>query len=223
MQADLTPLETELDKRYYLGLKDSLRRLSGDDRSIAERILAEEISLRNCCWALRLRTYFNKSPSETAKYLMDIKMHAGLEEIPGGIREHKPLARLKEISLAAEALQALELPLDSREAWHAWRWEHFLNPEKGGEWRADPRYFQNAASEYLYRLALHCLHRSPMSISAGFCYIKLKQFEEDILTSVAEGLGLGMGGSDVFELLETAAELPANAPVRTGASAQGGR
>jgi vacuolar-type H+-ATPase subunit C/Vma6 len=218
MQADITPVETELDKRYYLGLKDSLRSLSGDDRAIAERILAEEISLRNCSWALRLRTYFNKSPSETAKYLMDIAMRAGLEEIPGGIRERRPVPHFKEISLAAEALQALELPLDSRRDWHGWRWEHFLNPEKGGEWRADPRYFQNAASEYLYQLALHCLHQSPMSISTGFCFIKLMQFEEDILTSVAEGLGLGMGGSDVFELLETAADIPG----RSGASSQGG-
>jgi hypothetical protein len=209
LQADLTPLETELDKRYYLGLKDSLLRLSGDDRSIAERILAEEISLRNCSWALRLRTYFKKSPSETAKYLMDIKMRVGLDEIPGGIREHKSVPRLKEISLAAEAFAALELPLDSRQAWRAWRWEHFLNPEKGGEWFADPRYFQNAASEYLYQLAARCLHQTPMSISAGFCYIKLKQFEEDMLTSVAEGLGLGMGGSDVFELLGAAGAVPA--------------
>jgi hypothetical protein len=45
----------------------------------------------------------------------------------------------------------------------------------------------------------------PFSVNAEFCYIKLKQFEEDLLTSVAEGLGLGMGGNDVFNLLEVSA------------------
>jgi vacuolar-type H+-ATPase subunit C/Vma6 len=220
--SDLAPIETELDKHYYLSLKNSLRHLSWEDRSIAERILAEEISLRNCCWALRMRTYFNKSPAEAAKYLMDFVMHVGLQEIPGGIRQHRNAPYLKEIALAEEAVQALDMPLDSRQSWHAWRWERFLNPERGGEWRADPRYFQNAASEYLYQLASHSLHRLPMSSSAGFCFIKLKQFEEDILTSVAEGLSLGMAGADVFGLLESAASVsvhraPASLSVQGGA------
>jgi vacuolar-type H+-ATPase subunit C/Vma6 len=200
---DLPALETELDKRYYQGLKESLGRLSAEDRSFAERIIAEEISLRNCVWAFRLRTYFKKNAAETGKYLMDIKMHVGLDEIPGDIRQHKPTRHLREISLAAEAFESLELPLDSRAGWRSWRWEKFLNPEKPGEiWEADPRYFQNAASEYLYQLAMHCFHQMPLAISTAFCYVKLKQFEENLLTSIAEGLGLGLGGKEVFELLE---------------------
>jgi vacuolar-type H+-ATPase subunit C/Vma6 len=201
---DLAAIETELDRRYYLGLKESLRHLSGEDRVFAERILAEEISLRNCVWALRLRTYFKKNAAETRKHLMYIVMRAGSDEIPGDIRPrrlNRPYA--KEIDLAAEAVESLELPLDLRSPWRGWRWEQFLNPEKPGElWKADPRYFQNAASEYLYRLALHCFHNMPFAVSTVFCYIKLKQFEEDLLTSVAEGLGLGIPGRDVFELLE---------------------
>jgi vacuolar-type H+-ATPase subunit C/Vma6 len=201
---DLTGIETELDRRYYMGLKESLRRLSGDDRAFAERILAEEISLRNCIWALRLRTYFKKNAPETKKHLMNITMHVGLEKIPGDVREHvRPGPHTKKIVLAAEALESLELPLDARSPWHFWRWERFLNPESPGEmWKADPRYFQNAASEYLYRLAMHCFHTMPFAVSTIFCYIKLKQFEEDLLTSVAEGLGFGMPGKDVFDLLE---------------------
>jgi len=69
-------------------------------------------------------------------------------------------------------------------------------------WTANPRYFQNAASQYLYHLAMKSFHRSPMSVSATFCFIKIKQFEEDILTSVAEGLALGMDSTSVFKLLE---------------------
>lgn len=202
--AELAGIETELDLRYYLGLKKSLRRLSLEDRSFAERILAEEISLRNCVWAFRLRTYFKMTAAETGKRLMNITMPVAPGEIPGGIRERAgPGSRAGETALAAEALESLELPLDARSPWRGWRWERLLNAEKPGElWRADPRYFQNAASEYLYQLAMRCFHTMPFAVSAVFCYIKLKQFEEDILTSVAEGLGLGMSGGDVFELLE---------------------
>ena len=200
---NLEAIETELDNRYYMSLIESLRRLSGEDRVFAQRIIAREISLRNCIWALRLRTYFNRENSETGKHLMDIKIHAGLDEIPGDL-PHLPKddTRQKEISLAAEAFESLNLPLDSRAPWRGWRWEKFLNPEKSAHsWKADPRYFQNAASQHLYRIALQWFHRMPMSVSAVFCFIKLKQFEEDLLTSIAEGLGLGMGSADVFKLL----------------------
>ena len=201
---DPAAIETELDRRYYAGLEDSLRHLSTEDRSFAERILAEEISLRNCVWAFRLRSYFNKTAAQTGRYLMDITMHVGHDEMPGAIRQHRQIDfRTRKISLSTEARESLALPLDDRSPWHGWRWERLLNPVKPGEpWQADPRYFQNAASEYLYHRALHCFHAGAFTVSTFFCYVKLKQFEEDLLTSVAEGLGLGMSGGEVFELLE---------------------
>jgi len=200
---DIEAIETELDNRYYSGLIESLGQLSDEDRFFARRILREEISLRNCVWALRLRTYFGKEPAEAGKYLMDIIMHTGFEEIPGNLHHlEKNGSRRKKISLSAEALESLNFPLDSRYSWHGWRWEKLLNPEESaGIWKADPRYFQNAAAQYLYRLALRYFHTMPMSVSAVFCFIKLKQFEEDLLTSVAEGLGLSMDSVEVFKLL----------------------
>jgi len=190
---DITPVESKLDSLYYLGLTESLLNLSGDDRQIAQRLLIEEISLRNCVWAFRLRTYYEKSASETGKYLMNI-------DIPGDRRKGN---KRQDSTLASEALASLELPLDSRLPWKGWRWERFLNPEElSSHWKADPRFFQNAASQYLYRLTLRSFHRSPMAVSAIFCFIKLKQFEEDILTSIAEGLALGVDSSSVFRMLE---------------------
>jgi len=183
---DLAPLETELDLHYYSMLLHSLNSLSASNRMFAERILADEISLRNCVWALRLRTYFDKKPEETAKFLMDLR-------IPKNRK-----------SLAADAVKSLDFSLDSRTDWKRWRWENFLNPETDN-WIADPRYFQNAASRYLYGMAFRFFRRMPFSVSSIFCYIKLKQFEEDLLTSIAEGLGLGMGSTDVFDLLEVTA------------------
>jgi hypothetical protein len=211
---DLTPLEAELDLRYYTLLVQSLSGLSAEDCLLAWQILADEISLRNCVWALRLRTYFKKKPDETAAYLMDIKMpvSSAPAAISGAVHIRKNPNNVqspdsgKEISLAAEAYELLDFPLDTRSAWKNWRWKCLLNPEKpGAAWSADPRYFQNAASQYIYRLSLRCFRLMPFSVSSGFCYIKLKQFEEDLLTSVTEGLGLGMNGNDVFNLLEVSA------------------
>ncbi|MDR0456685.1 MAG: V-type ATPase subunit, partial [Treponema sp.] len=189
---DFTPIEAELDLHYYTLLVQSLGRLSSADSMLARRILADEISLRNCVWALRLRTYFRKKPDEAAKYLMDQKISCDFTEIPGAIQ---PKDSGGEISLAAEASASLQFALDTRSDWENWRWESLLNPEKpGGNWIADPRYFQNAASRYIYRLSLRCFRLMPFSINSIFCYIKLKQFEEDLLTSITEGLGLGMAG-----------------------------
>ena len=183
---EFTAIETGLDAGYYLGLIESMGCLSGDDRVVVRRILADEISLRNCVWALRLRTYFRKNAADTGDYLMNITMYNDT----GG-------------NLAAEAFKSLELPLDTRASWQGWKWERFLNPERPGEhWNVNPRYFQNAASQHLYRLAWRCFHGAPMAVGTVFCFIKLKQFEEDLLTSIAEGLGMGMSSADVFKLLE---------------------
>ncbi|MDR1869977.1 MAG: V-type ATPase subunit [Treponema sp.] len=191
---DITPVETKLDSIYYVGLTESLWHLSGEDRRIAQRILIDEISLRNCVWALRLRTYYEKTAPETRRYLMDVAIPENRR-----MRTRHP----KGASLASEAFASLELPLDSRLPWKGWKWEKFLNPEETGvRWKANPRYFQNAASRYLYRLTLRSFHRSPLAVSAVFCFIKLKQFEEDILTSIAEGLALGVDSSSVFKMLE---------------------
>jgi vacuolar-type H+-ATPase subunit C/Vma6 len=226
--SDLAVLETELDEHYYLSLIDSLNDLSAEDRKIACMILGDEISLRNCMWAFRLRTYFNMTEAETGKHLMDLKISREFQAVD----TRGESARVKEVSLAAEAFESLEKPLDQRSAWRGWKWEKLLNQEKpaysadrppasgesGAEpgtpahdgaaahssqsWEVDPRYFQNSASFYLYRLAFKHFHRMPFSVSAIFCFIKLKQFEEDLLTSITEGLSFSMTPAEVLSLLE---------------------
>ncbi|MDR0464256.1 MAG: V-type ATPase subunit [Treponema sp.] len=190
--ADLISIDAKIDYRFYQSLIESLSQLDYDDRETASRIIADEISLRNCFWALRLRAYYQKSELQTAKYLMDFKLLGNIHQ--------------KRDSLCAEAKSSLDFSLDIRENWQGWRWERFLNQEdslnpSGTHWAADPRYFQNAASEYLYHIAFHGFHSSPMSVGAIFCFIKLKMFEEDLLTSVAEGLALGMDTGTIFKML----------------------
>jgi hypothetical protein len=106
----------------------------------------------------------------------------------------------KTVSLADDAFDSLDRALDNRQAWNGWKRADFLNPDTG-EWKLDPRYFQNTASQHLYRLARRAFRSNPSSLDAVFCFIKIKQFEEDILTSSAEGLGLGMASSEVFGML----------------------
>jgi len=188
---DLTAIDTKLDHKYYHGLIESLSELDSEEREAASRLLADEISLRNCAWALRLRTYYHKSEIETAKYFLGLKIRGLLNQ--------------RGSSLASDALTSLDFSLDVRQEWKGWRWERFLNTEEEGvHWTADPRHFQNAASQYLYHLAYHNFHSFPMSVSAIYCFIKLMQYEEDLLTSVAEGVSLGMDSSSVFKLLEVA-------------------
>jgi vacuolar-type H+-ATPase subunit C/Vma6 len=196
---DAISAQTALDQHYYLSLWNALKKLPKKDRASSEKILSEEISLRNAVWVLRLRTYYGMNAEDTASHLMDISLQD--RQGRAGSSAASPGK-----SLAADARAVLDLPLDNRSAWSSWKRERFLNPERPGEsWRANPRYFQNAASAYLYRLALRSFRLKPFSLDVVFCFIRLKQFEEDLLTSVAEGLGLGMSSQDVFALLEVEA------------------
>jgi vacuolar-type H+-ATPase subunit C/Vma6 len=183
-------LQSALDRHYYNALWKSLFDLPGRHRRAAEKILSDEISLKNVCCALRLRTYYKAPPDEVIRHLVDIPVRG------------KKLRGKNSASLAAEALTCLEFPLDNFSVWSSWRWKEFLNPRSvNGQWFADPRYFQNSASRYLFHLARHYFHVNPFSLDTIFCFIKLKQFEEDILTSSAEGLGMGMSVRDIVSML----------------------
>ncbi|MDR2964784.1 MAG: V-type ATPase subunit [Treponema sp.] len=183
---DTVSVEKKIDELFYQNLIKSLDQLSDEDHWVMQHFLVDEISLHNCAWTLRLRSYYQKKEEEIKKFLMDFKVHGK-----------------KKGSLAAEAIQSFEYPLDSRYQWDNWKWEELLNPEEPAvHWKLDPRYFQNAASNYLLRLAYKFFRRNPMAASAIFCFIKLIQIEEDILTSIAEGLALGMDSNAVFSLLE---------------------
>ena len=192
-------LQSALDRHYYFALWESLLSMPVRDRYAAEKILSDEISLRNAGWALRLRTYYNMPDDDVKPHLIDIPVRGKKERGSGRSRSGAE----SENTLAHEALQTLEFPMDVYSAWSSWRWKEFLNPQSGGSlWQVDPRHFQNAASRYLARLARRYLHHDPSSMDSTFCFIKLKQFEEDVLTSSVEGLGMGMSGRDIVSMLE---------------------
>ncbi len=179
-------VQTELDQRYYHSLWEALRKTPRGERVYTERLLAEEISLKNCAWALRLRVYYDYPEAEIRKNLVDLPYSGG--------------------SLQDDALATLSRAVDQRSEWRGWNREYLLNPEKPGEaWRVDPRCVQNAAANRLYRQARLYFRRRPFTLDSTACFIKLKQFEENLLTSVAEGLALGLSSRDVLSLLEVRA------------------
>jgi vacuolar-type H+-ATPase subunit C/Vma6 len=175
-QSEIIALESAIDRHYYNALWKSLHSLPIRERRISQKMLSDEISLKNCSLALRLRRYYNMREDEVKSHLVDIK--------------------------AEDAIKSLEYPLGSFQEGSSWHWKGFLNPEvAGSHWHADPRYFQNAASRHLYHLARHYFFSGSTSLDTIFCFIRLKQFEEDILTGVAEGIGMGMTPKQVLTTL----------------------
>jgi len=177
--SELVETGAELDRHYYQELIGSLCELEQGDREIAQKLIADEICIRNCLWALRLRSFYNMTPLQTKNYLLDLKFNSD--------------AFLKKQSLAAKAKSSLQFALDTRQHWEGWKWERFLNPHEDiRSWKADPRYFQNAASLYLCNTVYHNFHSNPLTVSSIYCFIKLMQYEEDLLISAAQAIAFGM-------------------------------
>jgi hypothetical protein len=190
-------IQNKLDRHYYRALWNSLFKQAPRDRSSIERILAAELSLRNASWALRMRSYYGMTAEQIREYLVFVPA-------PGDYGRRKTRFT-KGPTLAEDALASLDMALDNHAEWARWRWAKFLNQGVPGEpWAADPRFFQNAAAGYLYRLALLSLRRRPFALDTAACFIKLKLFEEDLLVSVAEGISLGMGSRETLDLMGVA-------------------
>ncbi|MCL2210456.1 MAG: V-type ATPase subunit [Treponema sp.] len=191
--SELLDTGAALDMGYYKELLESLSQLDSEDRATAQMLIADEICICNCLWALRLRTYYNMPEEQVKKHLLDLRFHGEIFE--------------KKQSLIARANESLNFHLDIRRHWDGWRWEKFLNPEEDARhWIAMPRYFQNAACAYLRALAYHQFHSNPLTLSSIYCFIKLMQYEEDILISTAETIALGMESSSVLKTAESKGE-----------------
>jgi hypothetical protein len=168
---------------YYTALWQEMDKIPYSDRKLITKILSDEIRLKNAGWALRLRVYYLMPADQIADFLITVK---------GGAN---PV-------LHHDALKALDLDVQEEAQWHAWRyWKYMNKPVAGKYWKVDPCFFQNQASLYLYHLARKNLRRSPFTLDTACCFIKLKQFEKEILTSIAEATRLGLTGGDALEIL----------------------
>lgn len=175
---------TRQNSAYYNRLWDALFALPLRDRKGITHIICEEIRLKNAAWALRMRVFYMMHP-ERIKPLL--------------VNKTPPKSRR---SLQYDALKALNRDIEEESDWSSWRLSKFLNKSTGERyWKLDPSYFQNAASRYLYNLARKSFRRRPFSLDTAACFIKLKQFETELLTSTAEAARLGMTGEEALTLL----------------------
>jgi hypothetical protein len=172
------------NNEYYTALWHELEKTPLSDRRYITNLIAEEIRFKNAVWALRLRVYYFLPPEQIKAFLIAIK--------PG---KNRP-------PLHADALKALEPDIEEEPQWRRWRlWKYLNKPDPGQYWKIDPRFFQTQASLRLYHLARKSLRKNPFTLDTACCFIKLKQFEKEVLTSVVEAVRLGLTGADALKIL----------------------
>jgi hypothetical protein len=185
---------------YYNLLWPALMHLPKKDRIYTEKILCEEIALHNAVWAMRLRAY----------YKMNVDDISGKLIVPNA--ENREMFRDLDKKWLSAAKMALELPEDDMNAWKIWPYYKLLNknaPEEGHEWQPDPRYVQNAVARKLFHEAYSGFRRSPFSLDMVYCFSKILQFEEDMLTGLCGALGLGMSANEFAnEIMEAVPNVP---------------
>jgi vacuolar-type H+-ATPase subunit C/Vma6 len=177
------------NRAYYFLLWDELNKIPLSDRELITAIIADEIRLKNAVWALRLRVFYAMDIERIKTFLIDIKPEK------------------KGLPLCDDAVRSLSLDIEEEAQWYTWRLWKFVNkPVSGQYWKIAPRFFQNKASLHLYRLAQKSFHSRPFSLDTSCCFIKLKQFEREILSSVAEAARLGFSGADALATLGLSAK-----------------
>jgi hypothetical protein len=173
-----------LDRLYYKKLLQAIAKIPKKDFTGCRHLFFEEISLLNCTLAMRLRSYYGMNARDVKARLIDGRLSRNGR------------------SLSADAEASLSMELNHLADWQDWRRKSFLNPAGSGKyWKCDPRRFQTAASIYLYKLALRYFRSRPFTLDTSCCFIRLKQFEEQVLTGVAEGVKLKMDAVDSLKTL----------------------
>lgn len=143
-------------------------------------LLRRELAARRSAWVLRLRCYFG----------------LGAEQIQGRIGGHfDPASRL-----------ALDLPLGNPAAWAGWRFGFLLGPAGGHTEGVKPAWFDLVAYErrmavWLRMAWWHQFHLHPGSAGAILAFCRLKEAELQLVSSVAEGLLLGLAATDMAQLM----------------------
>ncbi|MDR2864750.1 MAG: V-type ATPase subunit [Spirochaetaceae bacterium] len=182
--ANMDAFNVSLDKQYYIKLLKILSVIPKNDCIGSRQLFGEEIALMNCWLSLRLRSYYGMNESEIDSHLINGKLD----------KQGK--------SLSSDAKASLVMSLDHFADWQNWSRKSLLNTESSGRfWKCDPRYVQNASLVYLYDLARRNFKNRPFTLDTACCFIRLKQFEEQVLTGLAEGIKLKLSALDVLKIM----------------------
>lgn len=173
-------VESKLDIQYIKKLWDSASCLDRASRKPVKELLQEEMVLNNIVWSLRLRLYYGMDKEPVLNRLTTAQECS----VPKGVRSDE---------FVKPMLDALSLPLDSREEWEGWKYSYLLNPRTdSGSWVVDPRWIQRMARFELCKRVLKEFHHHPFTGHVLFCWFKIKQYELDCIRMAVEGIRLKM-------------------------------
>jgi len=177
-------LDRRLDVQYTKDLWNSVQSLPVLERETVSDFLQQQIILQNCEWALRLRVYYNMNRDEIIPWLV-------CDEKEGH----------KNDTLAGQAIRMLDLPLDDYSAWHAWKYKSLLNVSNTAEWKLDPRWFEQAVSRKINKIALSMFHKIPFSSLVLVSWFKIKQNELNMIRTATERLRLNVSDSQLQQFI----------------------
>jgi vacuolar-type H+-ATPase subunit C/Vma6 len=177
---DTTPLpalEFQIDRQYYAELIACVKALPADERKLITPLVHTEIFLQNLLWALRLKFYFRMGFDEAEKYLFPFAF--------SGVKER--------------ARRVFELPADDPKAWADLAPGNIFSAERGGV--IDPEAIEGRADRYFYKKLRRFFYANSFSIASVYAFFRIKKYEARLVTSVSEGVRMGIGSREMEEAL----------------------
>jgi vacuolar-type H+-ATPase subunit C/Vma6 len=173
----LPDLEFQIDRQYYAELIACVRALPPGERGRVMPLVRAEVLLQNLLWALRLKFYFGMGFDEAEKYLFPLGF--------GGV-----------VNLAR---RVFELPADDPKAWENLGPGNIFSAERDG--RIDPEAIEGRANGYFYKKLRRFFYANSFTLASVYAFFRIKKYEARLVTSVSEGIRMGIGAREMEEAL----------------------
>lgn len=181
---DVQKTEVMMDLELIRDLWNEIQQLSGEDKSICEKIFIEEYSVKNIIWALRLSVYYKKSREEIQQQLFYVT------DAPSSLDP-----------IAAPALKILDYDIHDFSVWQNWKYAKDLNPFEGSDWTLDPAWFEQRYNNSRVKKYENYFHQYQMKEISLVMWFKIKIHELNCIRSAVEGLRLNINSNDAMKAL----------------------
>jgi vacuolar-type H+-ATPase subunit C/Vma6 len=171
----LAELEFEAGRQYYEELAACVRDLPSAERRILLPLLKTELLLENLLWALRLRFYFRMSFEEAQARLFPLGF----------------------FSLKDSVRPVFELSPDAPREWDSLGFRGLFSAERGGV--IDPPAIEARAVRYLSKKFRRVFYSCPFTLASVYAFFRIKKYEARLVTSVSEGVCMGISGQEIAE------------------------
>ncbi len=174
-EGSLFPVEMALDLNYYRRLWRVAEALSGQDRSLVERMMGSRYDVLNVEWVVRYRLVYALSPEEILNYTL-----------PYGRRIHAEAVRR---SAAADGIDGIAAALP----------DPYRSLLAGVVAAADPVEAAGLVLQrYLVEVARSTLAGYPFHLAVAVAYLWLKEAEVHDLRAVFEGKRYGRAADSIL-------------------------